>query len=296
MSADDRIADVFSKVIKDLDPAIGDIVRNGERLGRRMRSRRRKLLAAGNTVAAVAVVGAVVGMYQARPPGVLSAAGAAGSSASSGASASPGIGHPGDTGRPAGTGRPSGTARPSGTGSKGSPQSWPVLKPGSSPSVSAGGGMTRHQMLHTLRGMLPAGSVVSDVRADDGRGSLEVDYNDGQGAVDLMLDVFGPGTIQSATCPNPLWTDEGTRPAGALPISCVMRTLADGSVERDAVMYADEFGFYGYDIYDQRPDGITVFIQVGNGILHTLPQVDRATPPGSMAQWEAVVENPAWHQ
>ncbi len=28
---------------------------------------------------------------------------------------------------------------------------------------------------------------------------------------------------------------------------------------------------------------------------HTLPQVDRPRPPGSMAEWEAVVENPAWH-
>ena len=74
-----------------------------------------------------------------------------------------------------------------------------------------------------------------------------------------------------------------------------MRTLPGGSVERDAVMYADSFGFYGYDIYDTRPDGITVFIQVGNGTLNGLPQVDRATPPGSMAQWEAVVESPAWH-
>jgi len=74
-----------------------------------------------------------------------------------------------------------------------------------------------------------------------------------------------------------------------------MRNLPDGSVERDAVMYADDFGFYGYDIYDLRPDGVTVFIQAGNGINHTLPHVDRARPPGSMAEWEAVVENPAWH-
>jgi hypothetical protein len=100
---------------------------------------------------------------------------------------------------------------------------------------------------------------------------------------------------QPLACPKPLWTDEGQRPAGALPISCAMRTLPDGSIERDAVMYADAYGFYGYGIYDQRPDGVTVFIQVANGINHTLPQVDRAQPPGSMAKWEAVVENPAWH-
>ena len=30
-------------------------------------------------------------------------------------------------------------------------------------------------------------------------------------------------------------------------------------------MYADCKGFYGCGIYDQRPDGVMVFIQVGNG-------------------------------
>jgi hypothetical protein len=125
---------------------------------------------------------------------------------------------------------------------------------------------------------------------------LEVDYNDGQGAVDLIVDVQPTAMFaQPLACPKPLWTDEGQRPAGALPISCAMRTLPDGSIERDAVMYADAYGFYGYGIYDQRPDGVTVFIQVANGINHTLPQVDRAQPPGSMAKWEAVAENPAWH-
>lgn len=58
--------------------------------------------------------------------------------------------------------------------------------------------------------------------------------------------------------------------------------------------YADTYGFYGYMIDDQRPDGVSVSIQVGNGINHTLPQVDRAWPPGSMAEWEALAENPAW--
>jgi hypothetical protein len=98
------------------------------------------------------------------------------------------------------------------------------------------------------------------------------------------------------SCPHPLWTDEGTRPAGALPISCAIRTPPGGGTERDAVMYADGYGFYGYNIYDQRPNGIEVFIQVGNGYFDPyLPHVDRPTPPGSMTLWEAVVDSPAWH-
>jgi len=109
--------------------------------------------------------------------------------------------------------------------------------------------------------------------------------------------------IRRNLCPSPLWRDEGQRPAGALPISCVRRVLADGSVERDAVSYADGAGFYGYLIEDRRPDGITVWLQVGNGTLAGSPHyskagwpyVDRARPPGSMALWTSIVESPQWH-
>jgi hypothetical protein len=205
--------------------------------------------------------------------------------------------------------------------------------------------MTYRQMLSVLRSLLPAGAVLTkDPTASNGPGSLEVNYNDGHGKVDIMIDITpfdkvvterqlwrsgaplgrvkpsagagqtappaqpshapggsaaGSGQLQSVlalSCPHPLWTDEGTRPAGALPISCVVRTPPGGGIERDAVMYSDSFGFYGYNIYDQRPDGIEVFIQVGNGYFDPyLPHADRATPPGSMSLWESVVESPAWH-
>jgi hypothetical protein len=83
----------------------------------------------------------------------------------------------------------------------------------------------------------------------------------------------------------------------------VRRVLADGSVERDAVSYADGAGFYGYLIEDRRPDGITVWLQVSNGTLAGSPHyakagwpyVDRARPPGSMALWTSIVESPQWH-
>jgi hypothetical protein len=156
--------------------------------------------------------------------------------------------------------------------------------------------MTIGQMLHVLRSLLPAGSTVSNVNPySSGDGSLEADYNDGLGAVDIQIDIAPTATFDRIDCPKPLWPDEGPRPAGALPISCAMRTLPDGSVERDAVYNADVKSWYAYSVYDQRPDGITVDIEVGNGVIHGWPSVDRARPPGSMAEWEAVAENPAWH-
>jgi hypothetical protein len=266
---DDEIAELFAKVVRDLGPRVGVMVRRAESIGRRRRARRRARIAAGNTLAISAVVGA----------GVLF-----------------GTHHH----APLGPARPLAGTAPRHRAASPSPRASHIASPSPSPSVPAGettgAGMTPEQMLVTLRGLLPAGSVLSNVnQVSSSRGNLEVDDNDGRGAVDFVVSVFPPGSIQQPTCPNPLWTDEGPRPVGALPISCVTRTLPGGGVERDAVMYADAMGFYGYDIYDKRPDGVTVFVQVGNGIIHTLPQVDRARPPGSMAEWEAVAENPAWH-
>jgi hypothetical protein len=291
---DDELASLFDRVVADLDPAVDAIVGQAERLGRRRRARRKACLAAGNAVAVVAVAGVAIaiGAQHGHSPA---------SSAVSSAGSAPGTaGHRSPAGHaspaPGGTASRVHSAPPGGV--------WPVgASPGSArvrqkhPTASPGqgsGAMTRRELLRTLRRLLPAHSQVSHV-THPWPGALEVDYNDGRGAVDLILAVSATVTYPALNCPDPLWTDEGTRPAGALPISCVMRTLADGSKERDAVMYADEFGFYGYGIYDERPDGVTVFIQVGNGINHTLPQVDRARPPGSMAEWAAIAESPAWH-
>lgn len=151
------------------------------------------------------------------------------------------------------------------------------------------------QMLAALKSLLPVGSTLGYVNPYYTEpGALEVDYNDGNGAVDFMINVQPTSMFDPLSCPTPLWPDEGPRPVGALPISCALRTLPDGSLERDAVYNADAYGFYGYSVYVNRPDGMTVDVQVANGINHTLPQDDRARPPGSMAEWEALAESPVW--
>ena len=283
MITEDALAELFEQAVQELDPAVHAILIRAEQRGRRLRSRRRIWLALGSGVVVVALAGTALaaGVPMSRPQGAQLAAGATHRHSSTN--------HAGTRpARPKPSGHPPG--RPPAKG--GHPaRSLPMLAPGYQ--------MTAGQMRDVLRRLLPAGSTLSNVNPYSAAdGSLEVDYNDGQGAVDLIVTVSPTATYPSdppLNCPKPLWTDEGSRPAGALPISCVMRTLPDGSIERDAVMYADAYGFYGYNIYDQRPDGITVFIQVANGINHTLPQVDRPRPPGTLAEWEALVENPAWH-
>jgi hypothetical protein len=278
MQTDDELTALFDRAVADLTPNVNVIVQRAEQLGRKLRRRMRIRRAAGTGVAVLAVSGVGAGAWLAHPLGSLGGS-ANGGPALAGAAAS--------SGQPVSTPASKHSTQPGLHTVSESPTVTPT--PASTP-------MTRHQMLRTLRGLLPAGAVLTDDPSAANRpGSLEVNYNDGQGKVDLMINI-GPVDQTALTCPNPLWTDEGTRPAGALPISCAVRTPPGGGVERDAVMYADSYGFYGYDIYDQRPDNVVVFIQVANGYFDPyLPHVDRATPPGSMSLWESVVESPAWH-
>jgi hypothetical protein len=319
MQTDDDLTALFDHAVADLAPDVSAMVRRAEQLGRRLRRRSRICRAGGTALAIAAVAGMGATTWFTHPfSGLGRYADAAGSSA---------------TGGPAShlNGKPG----PHATGQHPAARKQAASKP-----------MTPRQMLRTLRSMLPAGAVLTkDPTASNGPGSLEVNYNDGRGMVDIMIDItpfdkvvterqlwrsgaplgrvkpsagagqtappaqpsHAPGgsaagsggqlqSVLALSCPHPLWTDEGTRPAGALPISCVVRTPPGGGIERDAVMYSDAYGFYGYNIYDQRPDGIEVFIQVGNGYFDPyLPHADRATPPGSMSLWESVVESPAWH-
>ncbi len=166
------------------------------------------------------------------------------------------------------------------------------------------------------------------------RGWLDLNFDDGKGAADIIVDVSGPQTMQqlkarlgspqprmrpSASqlrqdlkrankrnelyCPNPLYKDEGKRPVGAPPISCTRSVLSNGDIVMKLVTEADVAGYYDYAVYISRPDGVTVSIDVGNGTLEGtphyaklgLPWVNRAVPPGSLDLWETVVASPHWH-
>jgi hypothetical protein len=282
MQTDDELTALFDRAVADLTPNVNFIVQRAEQLGRKLRRRMRIRRAAGTGVAVLAVSGVGAGAWLAHPLNSLGGSTSAGP-AMAGAAAS--------SGQPVSTPASQLSTQPGLHTVSESPTVTPT--PASTPASTP---MTPRQMLRSLRGLLPAGAVLTDdPTAANAPGSLEVNYNDGQGKVDVMISI-GPVDQTALTCPNPLWTDEGSRPAGALPISCLVRTPPGGGVERDAVMYADSYGFYGYDIYDQRPDNVVVFIQVGNGYFDPyLPHVDRATPPGSMSLWESVVESSVWH-
>jgi hypothetical protein len=265
---EEEIARIFGQVAQDLDhPRIHAVVAGAERRGVQIRRRRRAYSAAGSVLAvgALAVGGAAITVLP-QPP--------------------------------AAPGTPAGGQPDSQQTSAPAPGN-PVRTPNQAQRAGASTGqMTTTQIMDQLRAMLPAGSTISDVRSD-ATGDVEFDYNDGHGAVDFIFFIEPLSFYQSPlSCSQPRGTgpeDHGPRPPGALPPSCVKRTLPGGSIELDSVEYADARGFYGYDVTDQRPDGTVVQAQIGNGINHTLPQVDRAVPPGSLAEWNALVQSSVWH-
>jgi hypothetical protein len=276
---EEEIAGLFDRVTRDLrDPWIDAVIRRAERDAGRIRRRHRALAAACSVLGVAAIsVGGAAGMTLLRP-----SAAPAGPAAPQQAA-----GH--------------GTHR-SGPAPEASVPVAPGSPPARSPAVPGTGArtpMTAIKIMDQLGAMLPAGSTISDIRFPFS-GEVEFDYNDGHGAVDFMFSVEPLSFYANPvlTCSEPPWSgtpDEGARPAGALPQSCVLRTLPDGSTVQDWVPYADSYGFYGYHVVDHRPDGTVVFAQVGNGTNHALPRVDRAIPPGSFAEWNALVESSAWH-
>jgi hypothetical protein len=280
---EEEIASLFERVAQDLDfPQVDKLISSAERHGKRLRHRRKALVATGSLLVAGAVAATAATGFVPRLAGGLGT-----NSAATGASPTPsglaGTATPSST--PSTTPSPSATAKPT---------------PTPSPGATNSSRMQASQIMDDLRGMLPASSTISDVRLDAVEpGSVEFDYNDGQGAVDFMFEISPLSFYQAPfTCSESPWSgapDEGTRPTGALPQSCVILHLPDGSKVQDWVPYADAFGWYSYTVWDVRPDGTVVWVQVANGINHTLPQVDRAVPPGSFAEWNALVENPVWH-
>lgn len=268
---EEEIAGIFERVSQDLEfPRIEAVVSGAERRGRQLRQRHRVRLAAYGALTAAAVVAVTTTGVGPRLGGAL------------------------DANSPATGGSPT----PVRTGTAPTPSTSPTPVPTASPTPTGGAApMTTKQIMEDLEAMLPANSTVSDIRSLGGE-LVEFDYNDGHGAVDFQFSIepLSFYKTQVISCAKPEETaGEDPRPTGALPPSCAIRTLPDGSMEVDWVEYADTFGFYGYSIDEQRPDGIVVSVQVGDGTLGTVPKVDRAVPPGSFAEWNALVQSPVWH-
>lgn len=285
---DDDIASIFMAVAQDIEPNLAAVIAEATRQGRRRRARRRLAIActASTSVVVVAVTATVAAhLALARAHG-------------------------------------SPTAGPSGH------RHAHVLKPKAHHTRRAvpqahGPGMRPDRMLADLRKMLPANWTVTYINPLNSRGTLNINVDDGKGAVDLSLSMWrtdGPRTnprwqlltpqaqaralrLAELYCPNPMYKDEGKRPVGAVPKSCHRYVLPDGAPLMEEASEADFAGYYDFMVYLARPDGVTVNLDVGNGTLIGTPHltrqgwpwIDRPIPPGSLRFWARIVLSPKWH-
>jgi hypothetical protein len=285
---DDDIALIFSAVAQDIEPDMAVVIAEATRQGRRRRARRRLAITCSASASVVAVaVAATVAAH-------LASAKVHGSS----------------------------PARPTGH------RHAHVIKPKpreTRPAVpqAHGPGMRPGRMLADLRKMLPANWIVTYINPLNGRGTVNVNIDDGKGAVDLQLAMWRTDVPQKDRdwaylsarqkrdavrlaklyCPSPPLKDEGERPAGALPIGCTRSVLSSGVIVMKEVTEADVAGYYDDAVYVARPDGVTVDLDVGNGTLIGTPHltrqgwpwVDRPIPPGSLKFWASIAVSPKWH-
>jgi hypothetical protein len=264
---DDDIVAIFAAVSEDIKADLAAVIGEATRQGRRRRARRRLAIActASASVVAIAVAATVAAHL-----------------ASAGVHGAPPVGHGGHRHTRLVTPKVHHT-RPA------VPQ-------------AHGPGMRPSQMLAVLRTLLPSGTVTYVAPPPfSERGSLELNFDDRKGAVDIIVSVsLTPDPLQ---CPIPPLTDEAKRPVGALPISCTTSVLPNGDVVMPDITGDDFAGYYDLAVYVARPDGVTVSIAVGNGTLQGTPHhgkqgwpwVDRAVPPGSVAFWKSVAASPKWH-
>jgi hypothetical protein len=258
----DEMGKLFTTVAQGIDPDLATLTGPAIRRGRRMRRRRRALLSAVSAASAVAVTAGVIAGIQVVPA----------------------------------------PARGSNRPAQGSRPVVAVHKPHKAVRQAHGPGMTRAQMVAVLRRLLPPGAVLTSV-VPISRGEIEVNYNDGHGPVDLSVTANLSTRLHPALtvlmfrhCQYPLPRDEGPRPAGAPLISCINRTLPDGTLERVSVTGSDRWGLYDYIVMEYRPDGIEVGITIGNATLPvSAASHPRQRPPGSLAEWAAIARSPAWH-
>jgi hypothetical protein len=262
MMTEEEIARLFDRAVSNLDwPGLDTAISGAQREARLVRRRRRVSLVAGGALAA-GMAGVVVAVAAGGLPQVL------------GSTSSPGP--------------VSASASPSQSATTPSP----------TPSQSIGPPTTGPQILATLKTLLPPGFTISNVRplqSDGGSLWLELDYNNGQGAVDFSVVISPPGTDPGfESCSD---IQKGYAP-GILtgPLNCTMSTLPDGSKEVD-LLTPPATGFYDLEVMVLKPDGYEIELSVADGNLDTPGQdtVTQPKPPGSFAQWSAVADSPAWH-
>lgn len=287
MEFEDELTELFDHATATLRPPVDELLEQSSTRGRRLRRRRRTAKVALGTFGMTAVVcGTAFGVVHGYSP-ARSAPAALGASADA---------SPRSSAAPTGAATVTASASPAkATTTPTTPAKQTSGTPAGQSSSPSGSGRTDYDLLSSL---LPAGGNLEPMPYDWGGtvpGAADAVYNDGHGAVELSVSTTSrPSDV---TCAN--WiggTNEGTRPAGATPVSCAETTLPDGDRRLTVVTGVDGSGFYDYEVTLTRTDGTIVMAVVGNGVPEgATVDVTRAVPPLTIAQLQAIAADPGWH-
>lgn len=173
--------------------------------------------------------------------------------------------------------------------------------PGQHSSSAAISPMSETEMLAVLGQLVPAtngqlGGLKYDTLRNGTRWLGVTYYGDGDNGIDLTIALTPPSASTAPKlCHSFLPPDLGPpRPVGAPPVGCTVRTPPGGGREAIMISPADQ-GLYAYEVGWRRPDGLEVGVGVSNGTEGPPLVIDAVTPPGTLAQWEAVAESSLWH-
>jgi hypothetical protein len=90
-------------------------------------------------------------------------------------------------------------------------------------------------------------------------------------------------------------TNEGPRPASALPPGCTVENMPGGAKALVVVTGTDGSGFYDYEVTLFRTDGVLITVTTSNGLpLGATVDVTRPVPPLTIAQVETIAADPRW--
>ncbi|WP_371496368.1 hypothetical protein OG871_10915 [Kitasatospora sp. NBC_00374] len=269
MDLEQRLNGMLEQTVDGLQPPVPAMVGEGTRLGRRRRLRRRLQLAgAVVAVAALAGAGTLAGLDR--------RAGGPGPEAAAPVPVS---------------------VSPSAVAS-------PAPATGAEPTTD----LSWQAMLKILSDELPPGARFGNLDAyymkasSPGAHELTLEYDDGHGPVTLGVTLRPAVRADQHPLTCATWgggSDEGPRPAGAEPVSCAQRVLADGSSIFSYVTGADFAGLYDEGVQITRPDGWVLQIVAANGTLNAWSAAEHITvtrprPPVGIAGWERVAQSPGW--
>jgi hypothetical protein len=263
MNVEDNISGLMTDATRAISPPVDEILTQARRRGRRLRAQRR-----------AAVLGGTAAVGLAALAGTVVAAGSA----------------------PGGTDRQGHIAAAAGASSVPATKSAtdPALPPSPPPGLS-------EQIVTVMKQLLPRGYTFSNALIDNyGPTSFYVDIDDGHGT--SMVFVGVSPAAHSGSDPlncageSVFLLNHGPRAAGAVPVSCTVKTFPNGDKAMELVQGTmNSSGVFDERVIATDTDGLSIEIWAANAGADDQSSVPtRTNPPLDIAAWTNIALSTKW--